>query len=34
MDSGIDGVGTPFFGGYYGPAGDDDQPAPFPFGRP
>ncbi len=28
-----DGVGTPFFGGYYGPAGDDDEP-PFPFGRP
>jgi hypothetical protein len=29
-----DGVGTPFFGGYYGPAGDDDEPSPFPFGRP
>jgi hypothetical protein len=29
-----DGVGTPFFGGYYGPAGDDDEPPPFPFGRP
>jgi hypothetical protein len=30
----VDGVGTPFFGGYYGPAGDDDEPPPFPFGRP
>ncbi|MGH6847247.1 MAG: hypothetical protein ACREC0_07370 [Methylocella sp.] len=29
----VDGVGTPFFGGYYGPAGDDDE-SPFPFGRP
>jgi len=29
-----DGVGTPFFAGYYGPAGDDDEPLPFPFGRP
>jgi len=29
-----EGVGTPFFGGYYGPAGDDDEPPPFPFGRP
>ena len=29
-----DGVGTPFFGGYYGPAGDDDEPSPPPFGRP
>ncbi len=29
-----DGVGTPFFGGYYGPAGDDDEPPPAPFGRP
>jgi len=29
----IDGVGTPFFAGYYGPAGDDDERA-FPFGRP
>ncbi|MDQ6702501.1 MAG: hypothetical protein M3Z96_05040 [Pseudomonadota bacterium] len=28
-----DGVGSPFFGGYYGPAGDDDE-RPFPFGRP
>jgi hypothetical protein len=28
-----DGVGTPFFAGYYGPAGDDDD-RPFPFGRP
>jgi hypothetical protein len=30
----VDGVGTPFFGGYYGPAGDDDALPPFPFGRP
>jgi hypothetical protein len=30
----VDGVGTPFFGGYYGPVGDDDEPPPFPFGRP
>ncbi|MGI8569251.1 MAG: hypothetical protein ACR2KT_09405 [Methylocella sp.] len=29
----VDGAGTPFFGGYYGPAGDDEPP-PFPFGRP
>jgi hypothetical protein len=29
----IDGVGTPFFAGYYGPASDDDD-RPFPFGRP
>jgi hypothetical protein len=30
----FDGVGTPFSGGYYGPAaGDEDEPA-FPFGRP
>ncbi|MGH6812949.1 MAG: hypothetical protein ACREDM_11620 [Methylocella sp.] len=29
----VDGVGTPFFGGYYGPAGDDDE-RPFPFGGP
>jgi hypothetical protein len=28
-----DGVGTPYFAGYYGPAGDPDEPA-FPFGRP
>jgi hypothetical protein len=28
-----DGVGTPFFAGYYGPAGDDED-RPFPFGRP
>lgn len=28
-----DGVGTPYFAGYYGPAGDDDEPS-FPFGRP
>lgn len=30
----VEGVGTPFFGGYYGPAGDDDEPPPLPFGRP
>lgn len=30
----IDGVGTPFFGGYYGPAGDDDDEPAFPFGTP
>lgn len=30
----IDGVGTPFFAGYYGPAGDEDEPPAFPFGRP
>ena len=30
----IDGVGTPFFGGYYGPAGDDDDEPAFPFGSP
>ncbi len=29
----VDGVGTPFFGGYYGQADDDEEP-PFPFGRP
>ena len=30
----FEGVGTPFFAGYYGPAaGDEDEPA-FPFGRP
>lgn len=29
----IEGVGTPFFAGYYGPAGDDDEP-PTLFGRP
>ncbi|MFZ0496945.1 MAG: hypothetical protein WBE80_04730 [Methylocella sp.] len=28
-----DGVGTPFSGGYYGHADDDEEP-PFPFGRP
>ncbi|HLH12006.1 MAG TPA: hypothetical protein VKV77_09025 [Methylovirgula sp.] len=28
----IDGVGSPFFAGYYGPAGEGDPP--FPFGRP
>jgi hypothetical protein len=29
----VEGVGTPFFGGYYGSAGDDEE-RPFPFGRP
>ena len=29
----VDGIGTPFFGGYYGHADDDEEP-PFPFGRP
>jgi hypothetical protein len=29
-----EGVGTPFFGGYYGSTRDDDEPPPFPFGRP
>jgi len=29
----IDGVGSPFFAGYYGPAGDEDEPS-FPFGSP
>ena len=29
----IDGVGTPFFAGYYGPAGGYDE-APTLFGRP
>ena len=28
----VDGVGTPFFGGYYGHADDDEEP-PFPFGQ-
>lgn len=28
-----DGVGTPFFGGYYSPGGEDNAPS-FPFGRP
>jgi hypothetical protein len=28
----FEGVGTPFSGGFYGPAGDEDEPA-FPFGR-
>lgn len=28
-----EGVGTPFFAGYYGPA-DDTQPSQFPFGTP
>jgi hypothetical protein len=26
----VEGVGTPFFGGYYGPAGDDNEPPPLP----
>ncbi len=30
----IDGVGTPFFAGFYGPAGDEDDKSSFPFGRP
>src|ERR1700691_4742841 len=32
----IDGVGSPFFAGYYGPAGDgdEDDDSSFPFGRP
>jgi hypothetical protein len=30
----LDGVGTPFFAGYYGPAGDDDDDSGFPFGHP
>ncbi len=29
----IDGVGSPFFAGFYGPAGDEDEPS-FPFGTP
>ena len=29
-----DGVGTPFFGGWYGPSGDDEEQPPFPFGGP
>lgn len=29
----IEGVGTPFFAGFYGPAGPDEE-RPFPFGRP
>jgi hypothetical protein len=29
----IEGVGTPFFAGFYGPAGDEDE-CPFPFGCP
>ncbi len=28
----IDGVGTPFFAGYYGGGGDDDDPGPFSGG--
>jgi hypothetical protein len=28
----VEGVGTPFFGGYYGHADDDEEP-PFPFGQ-
>ena len=27
------GVGTPYFAGYYGPAGDEDESS-FPFGEP
>jgi hypothetical protein len=30
----VEGVGTPFFGGYYGPTGDDNETPPLPFGRP
>jgi hypothetical protein len=30
----VEGFGTPFFAGFYGPAGDDDEDRPFPFGRP
>jgi hypothetical protein len=30
----IDGVGSPFFAGYYGPAGDEDDDSGFPFGHP
>lgn len=30
----IEGVGSPFFAGYYGPAGDDDDSPEPPFGRP
>ena len=32
----VDGVGSPFFAGYYGPAGDDDDDddSGFPFGHP
>jgi len=30
----IEGVGSPFFAGYYGPAGDEDDDSSFPFGRP
>lgn len=29
----FEGVGTPYFAGYYGPAGDSDEPS-FPFGQP
>jgi hypothetical protein len=29
-----DGVGTPFFAGWYGPAGDSDDDSGFPFGHP
>jgi hypothetical protein len=28
-----DGVGTPYFAGYYGPSGDEDDSS-FPFGQP
>lgn len=31
----IDGVGSPYFAGYYGPAnGDETDESSFPFGRP
>ena len=30
----IDGVGSPFFAGYYGPADPDADEDDFPFGRP
>ncbi len=29
----FDGVGTPYFAGFYGPS-DDDEPSSFPFGQP
>jgi hypothetical protein len=30
----IEGVGTPFFAGYYGPADETDDDSSFPFGHP
>lgn len=30
--SAFDGLGTPYFAGFYGPAGDDDESS-FPFGQ-